>query len=284
MCRAGTCAPIPGMSEQPGSETIQRDLDFARLAARAAGERALAIRAAGRWEGSMLADVGDQGCDGYLQGLIAGRYPDDGLLSEETADTSARLAKSRVWIVDPLDGTREYSQLRDDWAVHVALTIDGRTAVGAVALPSQDKVLWGVSLEGLECHGVEGEGEILMGDSVGPGTVRVALSRSHTPEWVERFVTDIGGEKHSAGSVGNKVCMLLSGVADVYVHKVGLKEWDTCAPETVARALGWHVCKLRGEEHRYNCEDPRNHELVVCRPEIAGRVIEVLAGCGALEG
>ena len=87
-----------------------------------------------------------------------------------------------------------------------------------------------------------------------------------------------------AGSVGNKVCMLLSGEADVYVHKIGLKEWDTCAPETVARALGWHVCKLRGEEHRYNLEDPHNHELVVCRPELAGRVIEVLAGCGALEG
>ncbi|MEE8469181.1 MAG: 3'(2'),5'-bisphosphate nucleotidase CysQ [Planctomycetota bacterium] len=272
------------MSEQPSPETIQRDLDFARLAARVAGERALAIRDAERWEGSVLADVGDQGCDGYLQGLIAGRYPEDGLLSEETADTSARLAKSRVWIVDPLDGTREYSQLRDDWAVHVALTIDGRTALGAVALPMQGKLLWGVTLEGQVRHGVDGEGELLTGDSPGPGVPRVAISRSHTPEWVERFVTEIGGEKRPAGSVGNKVCMLLSGKADVYVHKVGLKEWDTCAPETVARALGWHVCKLRGEEHRYNLEDPHNHELVVCRPGLAGRVIEVLASCGALEG
>ncbi len=272
------------MSDQPSPESIQRDLDFARFAARVAGERALVIRAAGRWEGSTLADVGDQGCDGYLQGLIAGRYPDDGLLSEETADSPARLAKSRVWIVDPLDGTREYSQLRDDWAVHVALTLDGQTAVGAVALPAQDKLIWGVTLKGQERHGVDGEGELLTGDSPAPATPRVALSRSHTPEWVERFVTDIGGEKRSAGSVGHKVCMLLSGEADVYVHKIGLKEWDTCAPETVARALGWHVCKLRGEEHRYNLADPHNHELVVCRPGFASRVLEVLAGCGALEG
>lgn len=290
MCLAGSCAPIPSMSEQASMgeqasmDVIQRDLDFAILAARVAGERALVIRAAERWEGKMLADVGDQGCDGYLQGLIAGRYPEDGLLSEETADSPARLSKSRVWIVDPLDGTREYSQLREDWAVHVALTIDGETAVGAVALPSQDKVLWGVTVKGQERHGVEGEGEFLGGDSPAPGTPRVALSRSHTPEWVERFVSDLGGEKRPAGSVGNKVCMLLSGEADVYVHKVGLKEWDTCAPETVARAFGWHVCKLRGEEHRYNLEDPHNHELVVCRPEMAERVIEVLAGCGALEG
>ena len=109
------------------------------------------------------------------------------------------------------------------------------------------------------------------------------MSRSHTPEWIERFVQDMGGEPVPAGSVGNKVCMLLSGEADLYVHKVGLKEWDTCAPETVARALGWHVCKLRGDEHRYNQRDPYNNELVICRPAVKDRVLEVLAGCGALE-
>ncbi len=93
----------------------------------------------------------------------------------------------------------------------------------------------------------------------------------------------IGGTPAPAGSVGNKVAMLLTGEADVYVHKKGLKEWDTCAPEGIARALGWTVCKLRGEEHRYNQKDPRNHELVVCRPAMRSRVLEVLAACGALE-
>src|SRR6185503_12058122 len=99
---------------------IQRDLAFAIEAARAAGERSLAVRATGRWSEDALADVADQGADGFLQGIVRGRYPDDGILSEETADTRSRLSKSRVWIIDPLDGTREYSQLRDDWAVHVA--------------------------------------------------------------------------------------------------------------------------------------------------------------------
>ena len=112
---------------------------------------------------------------------------------------------------------------------------------------------------------------------------RCAVSRSHTPEWVENFVDQIGGEKAPAGSVGNKVSMLLLGEADIYVHKIGLKEWDTCAPEVIARALGWTVCKLRGDEHRYNQRDPYNNELVICRPAVKDRVIEVLAGCGALD-
>ena len=86
-----------------------------------------------------------------------------------------------------------------------------------------------------------------------------------------------------AGSAGNKVALLLLGEADVYVHKIGLKEWDTCAPETVARALGWSVCRLRGEEHKYNQPDPRNDELVVCRPAWKDRVVASLASCGALE-
>ena len=144
-------------------------------------------------------------------------------------------------------------------------------------------MMWGVTLEGHETFGFEGAGDLLAGDSPAPAKPRVAVSRSHTPEWVERFLAGIQGEPAPAGSVGNKVGMLLLGDADVYVHKIGLKEWDTCAPETVDRALGWHVCKLRGDEHRYNLKDPHNHELVVCRPAFKDRVIEVLAACGALE-
>ena len=265
------------------AETVERDLAFARFAAAAAGERALDLRREGRWKDKMLADVGDQACDGFLQGLIIGRYPDDGLLSEETADSMERTTKSRAWIVDPLDGTKEYSQDRDDWAIHVALTIDGRCALGAVALPAQEKVLWGVTVPGHERHGVDGSGELLAGDSPEPARPRVAVSRSHTPEWIGRFVEAIGGDPVAAGSVGNKVCLLLSGVADVYVHKEGLKEWDTCAPETVARALGWHVCKLRGDEHRYNQRDPYNDELVVCRPAMTAKVLDAVSGSGALE-
>lgn len=271
------------MTAIPLPADVRRDLDFAIFAARAAGQRALAVRASGRWQDDVLADVGDQAADGFLQGLVQGRYPDDGILSEETADTPSRLAKRRVWIIDPLDGTREFSQLREDWAVHVGLTIDGRCVLGAVALPARARTMWGVCTRGQESFGLEGEGELQRGDSPAHAPPRIAVSRSHTPSWMPRFAAELGATQVNSGSVGNKVAMLLLGEADIYAHRKGLKEWDTCAPETVARALGWTVCTLRGEEHRYNRPDPRNEELVVCRPSWCDRVITALAGAGALK-
>ena len=260
------------------------DLAFAIDAARAAGERVEHLRSTGRWRGDTLADICDQAADGLLQGLVRGRYPDDGVLSEETADSAARLSKRRCWIIDPLDGTREFSEMRQDWAVHVALTIDGRCALAAVALPADGQVLWGVALAGGERSGIDGAGALVRGDSIAAAAPRIVVSRSHTPDWVARFCESIGaGTTIPCGSAGYKVARLLLGEADVYVHKKGLKEWDTCAPETVARALGWSVCKLRGDEHRYNRADPRNHELVVCRPAWRDRVLAALARSGALD-
>lgn len=266
------------------SKQIERDLQFAIQIAEHAGQRGLELAAAKRWEGKMLADVGDHAADGLLQGYLRGRYPDDGILSEETMDSPERLEKSRTWIVDPLDGTKEYCQLRDDWAVHVALTIDKKPAIAAVALPSLGCVMWGVTLPGHERFGIHGKQlEVTRGDSPSPAKPRVAVSRSHTPPWVESFAESFGADLLRCGSVGFKVSRLLAGEADLYVHKVGLKEWDTCAPETIARALGWHVCKLRGEEHVYNQPNPKNHELVICRPAVRDKVLAAIKASGALD-
>jgi 3'(2'), 5'-bisphosphate nucleotidase len=264
---------------------IERDLAFAVRAAREAGARVLALRDSGRWEGKTLADVGDQAADGYLQGLVIGRYPEDGLLSEETVDSPERLERERAWIIDPLDGTREFSQGRDDWAVHVALTLAGRPALAAVALPSLGRVLFGVALPDQQRAGVEGAGSLSDAERTADAEpLRLVVSRSHTPPWVERFAALSGAELQPVGSAGYKVARLLFGEADVYVHRRGLKEWDTCAPESVARALGWTVCKIGGEEHAYNRPDPRNHELVVCRPAARERVLAALAEAGAQDG
>lgn len=272
------------MSDFLTDEHIARELEFVRHFTREAGRRAMSIRKLERWEDKMLADVGDQAIDGFLQGLIQGRYPEDGILSEETKDSPNRLDKRRTWIVDPLDGTKEYSQLREDWAIHLALTLDNECALGAVGLPAKGLLIWGVALEGRKQFGIEGDGELQTGDTPGSDPPRIAVSRSHTPDWVESFQAQLDGATLvPAGSAGNKACLLLLGEADIYVHKKGLKEWDTCAPETVARALGWSVCRLRGEEMRYNQPDPHNHELVICRPAWKDRVIEALANCGALE-
>jgi len=262
---------------------IERDLAFAIEGAREAGRRVMGLRAEQRWQGKTLADVGDQAADGFLQGFIRGRYPADGLLSEETADSVERLAQSRAWIVDPLDGTQEFSEGRADWAVHVALTVGGRCALAAVALPSHDDVLWGVAVPGKERAGSSAGTKLLAGTSAPTARPRIVVSRSHTPPWVARFAETLGAECIPCGSAGYKVARLLVGEADVYAHTVGLKEWDTCAPETVARALGWHVSKLRGEEHLYNQRNPKNHELVVCRPAWRERVLAALRDSGALE-
>jgi len=274
------------MSFEMTDEEIDRDLAFAIEAAELAGERVLELRGTGRWEGKMKADIGDQAADGFIQGFIQGRYPEDGILSEETGDTEARLSIARTWIVDPLDGTKEYSQDREDWAVHVALVINGECALAAVALPSQNITLWGVTVEGQERYGIRGNGqaEFALGDSEPQDGTRVVMSRSHTPPWMEKFCTEVGSnESLQCGSVGHKVSRLLLGHADLYVHKIGLKEWDTCAPEVIARALGWTVCKLAGDEHRYNQREYKNNELVVCRPAMREKVLAALAASGALE-
>ena len=270
------------MSNDYTDEQLEADLAFAIEVARAAGERVLGLRETGRWKDKMLADIGDQAADGYLQGVIQGRYPDDGILSEETVDTPERLAKHRCWIIDPLDGTKEFCQLRDDWGVHVALTLGGACAIGVVYLPSQETLVWGVAVPGRERVGIDGPGQLAAVDSGKPG--RVVVSRSHTPPWVEAFAQEVGaGELIPFGGCGNKTIQLMTDQADIYVHKIGLKEWDTCAPESIARAAGWTVRKLDGSEHRYNQPDPHNHEYVMCRPGHLEQVLSALQTSGALD-
>lgn len=264
-------------------QEIERDLAFAIEIAREAGRRVVGLRNEKRWEGKMLADIGDQAADGLLQGYLRGRYPQDGLLSEETVDSADRLTKARAWIVDPLDGTQEFSEGRADWGVHVALTLGGKCALAAVALPSDDDVLWGVSLPGKARAGSTRGTALVRGDSTQRARPRIVVSRSHTPPWVEKFARALEAELVPCGSAGYKVARLLTGEADIYAHTIGLKEWDTCAPETVARALGWHVSKLRGEEHAYNQKNPKNHELLVCRPAWRDRLLAALKESGALE-
>lgn len=257
---------------------ISRRLDTAIAAAAAAGRRLMALRDSGRWtDQAVLGDVADQAADGYLQGFLRGRHPDDALLSEETKDAPDRLQQRVVWIVDPLDGTKEYRSGRQDWAVHVGLAIDGEPTLGAVALPAIGAVMAAVCRPGQQRLEVSG-GRALAADTRRAGPLRLAVSRSHTPEWIQRFAGELGQTEFvPSGSVGFKVSLLLFGDADIYVHKPGLKEWDTCAPEAVARAAGWSVCRIDGSAQRYNQRDARNDEIVVCRPHLRDRVLAALA-------
>jgi 3'(2'), 5'-bisphosphate nucleotidase len=259
-------------------------LAFAARIATDAGNRLLAIRASGRWtDEAILGDVADQAADGYLQGAVRARFGDDGVLSEETVDAPERLARRWTWVVDPLDGTREYGQQRHDWAVHVGLVFDGAAVAGAVGLPTIGRTFAGVCVGAtrLTVAGSGGDWPTAAAADAGPDParpLRIAVSRSHTPEIVQHLARELGGaELVPCGSVGFKVALVLFGKADVYVHRKGLKEWDTCAPEAVARAAGYDVCRFDGRPHAYNQADPRNDELVVCRPWLRARVLAALA-------
>lgn len=269
----------------PAAADVATRLQFAVRIAAEAGQRLVALRASGRWpDEAMLGDVGDQAADGYLQGSLRAKFPDDGILSEETADVPERLQRRWTWVVDPLDGTKEYSQGRHDWAVHVGLAFDGAVVAGALGLPTIARVVAGTCLPGdrhAVVHGVGGDWPTVLpaADTAPPdGRMRLVVSRSHTPELVHRVAKELGGaELIPCGSVGFKVAMLLFGKADAYVHKRGLKEWDTCAPEAAARGAGFEVFRLDGSPLRYNRPDPRCDEIVVCRPSLRERLLAVLA-------
>ena len=269
--------------QQPPGDELDRRLAFAHRIADAAGQRLMALRAAGRWSDAMLGDVGDQAADAFLQGSLQAAFPDDGLLSEETADAPERLGRRWTWIVDPLDGTKEYSALRHDFAVHVGLALDGAPCLGAVNLPAIGRTIVASPGNAARLHGDGGDWPRELAADTGEPQgrpLRLVCSRSHTPDWVKALAVRLGGaELVPCGSVGFKVAMLLFGKADAYVHDKGLKEWDTCAPEIVARGAGFAVCRLDGSAQRYNQPNPRNDQIVVCRPWLRERV---LAGLAAL--
>ena len=173
--------------------------------------------------------------------------------------------------------------------MHVGLAVDQKPVLGVVAMPSIDRIMVAQQPEGgpasVELIGKGGEWpEEFTPDpgALGEQPLRLVASRSHTPDWMQQFAVGMGNaELVPCGSVGFKVSMLMFGKADVYVHKIGLKEWDTCAPEAIARAAGYSVCRFDGQDHRYNQENARNDELVVCRPWLKDRVLEVLKSVGA---
>jgi 3'(2'), 5'-bisphosphate nucleotidase len=208
-------------------------------------------------------EAGDRRSHEWLVEQLAQHRPDDAVLSEEGADDPARLAADRVWIVDPVAGTREFSEVdRDDWAVHVALWERGDLAAGAVALPAQ-----GVTL-------VTEPPAVLPPPYDGPP--RLVMSRTRPPAWIVPLAEELGAELVPMGSAGAKAMAVLQGRADVYVHAGGQYEWDSAAPVAVALAAGLHASRVDGSPLRYNSPDPTLPDLLLCRPEWRAPLLELL--------
>lgn len=212
---------------------------------------------------SLLRDEGDRRAHRLLADRLHEERPEDGLLSEEGVDTARRLGRERVWVVDPLDGTREYGEAgRSDWAVHVALVVDGGLAAGAVALPARGIVL-----------GTEPPPPMPIPQ---PGRLRVVTSRSRMPQAATRVAAALDAELLPLGSAGAKAMAVVLGEADAYAHAGGMYEWDSAAPAAVALAAGLHVSRIDGSPMRYNRPDPWLPDLLVCRPELAATCLAAL--------
>jgi len=234
------------------------DHELARDLAAEAGQRLVELRKRGG-DPNLLRKNGDRQSHEFLVAELGARRPGDFVLSEEAADNPARLAADRVWIVDPLDGTREFGETgRTDWAVHVALWERGAgLTAGAVALPAQDKVLSTVDPPA----GPPGE--------AGDDPPRVVVSRTRAPQ----FVRGMGVDVFPMGSAGAKVAAVLLGEADAYIHAGGFFEWDTAAPVAVARAAGFHASRIDGSAVAYNQADLLMPDILVCRPALAGPLL-----------
>lgn len=254
------------MPEGTEDFTASGDASLAAQLADQAGRALLELRASGL-RAKALGRAGDQMAHDLLLGLLNRYRPADAVLSEEAADSGQRLEAKRVWIIDPLDGTREYGEPgRSDWAVHVALWERGDLAAGAVALPARGLLLRTDRPPALPPLG---------------HPVRLVVSRSRPPTWVPHVAELLEAEVHPLGSAGAKTAAVVLGEADLYLHAGGQYEWDSAAPVAVARAAGVMTARLDGSPLRYNQADPLLPDLLVCRSELVGAVRGALDRVGA---
>jgi 3'(2'), 5'-bisphosphate nucleotidase len=248
------------------------DHALARDLAQEAGELLLGLRSRGGEPGTLRA-AGDRQSHEFLMSRLAAARPADAVLSEEGIDDKARLAADRVWIVDPLDGTREFGEAgRVDWAVHVALWERaagdgaGELTAGAVALPAQGKVL----------NTLDPPSRTVPPVSAPAAPLRMVVSRTRASQLVKEVAARLGAELVPCGSAGAKAATVIMGETDVYLHSGGFYEWDTAAPVAVARAAGLHASRIDGASLVYNQDDPLLPDILVCRPVIAGRLLDAI--------
>ena len=238
------------------------DAQLAAALAQSAGQILLEVRAAGVLEDAKaLGKAGDQTANQFLIHALRHARPDDGLLSEESKDTPERLGKERVWIVDPVDGTREYGEGRTDWAVHVALAVGGVPKIGAVALPGLDVVL---------------RSDQPMTLPEGAAIPRMVVSRTRPAKEALAVAKTLGAELVAMGSAGAKAMAVVRGEAEIYLHTGGQYEWDSCAPVAVALAHGLHCSRIDGTPLVYNQPETYLPDLLICRAEWADKVLQLV--------
>jgi 3'(2'), 5'-bisphosphate nucleotidase len=248
----------------PLDAKAMNDADLAAHLAEVAGRILVEVRNSRLFSAKALGKAGDQTANQFLCHALRESRAEDGLLSEEEKDDAKRLSESRVWIIDPVDGTREYGEERSDWAVHVGLAIDGQPVIGAVALP-----------------GLDG-GTVLRSDQprplpATPEKLRMVVSRTRPAAEAVLVAERLGAELVPMGSAGAKAMAVILGQADIYLHSGGQYEWDSMAPVAVALAHGLHCSRIDGSPLLYNQSDVYLPDLLICRKDHAEQVLALIA-------
>jgi len=240
----------------------QTDAALAAELAREAGQLLLELRTGSGLTGKELGKRGDHDSNEFLLRRLATERPGDAVLSEESVDSKERLATDRVWIIDPLDGTREYGMPpRADWAVHVALWERGREiTAAAVAQPSLDLVYDSASTK-----------------AAASDSLVFLVSDSRPPAFAAQVAEALGARVQPMGSAGAKGMAVVRGEAAAYLHAGGQWEWDSAAPVGVALAAGLHASRADGSPLVYNSANPYLPDLVICRPELARPILAAIA-------
>ena len=210
-----------------------------------------------------LKDEGDVAGHRYIMSALTAARPDDVILSEEAADNRKRLNATRVWIIDPIDGTNEFAEHpRHDWAIHIALWEAGALTAASVALPTL-----GVTFDASPA-------------AVVPPSTRarplLVTSRSRNPYCAVMVANALGCDVARLGSAGAKAMAIVMGEADIYVHDGGMYQWDSAAPSAVAKAAGLHVSRIDGSPLEYNKESLWLPDFLVCRSELAEPALKAL--------
>ncbi|APG63748.1 3'(2'),5'-bisphosphate nucleotidase CysQ [Sphingorhabdus lutea] len=240
------------------------DLQLARFLAQGAGGILLDIAANSGLSGKILGKAGDKQANDWILSILHQHRPQDAILSEESSDDKSRLGHSRCWIIDPLDGTREYSEGRDDWAVHIALSIDNQPNIGAVSLPARDQLF--------DSQINPYRGQV----ATDAKTVKLAVSRTRNVPCADKLQTALNAEMLPMGSAGVKAMAVVQGMADCYVHEGGQYEWDNCAPIAIAAAAGLHCSRIDGSALIYNQDNVFIPDLLICRPELSVEILLIL--------
>jgi 3'(2'), 5'-bisphosphate nucleotidase len=244
---------------------VGSDDNLARSLASQAGERLVQVRAAGT--AGDVGAAGDRLAHEFIVSELARLRPQDAVLSEEGSDDPSRLAADRVWIVDPLDGTREFGEPgRTDWAVHVALWEHGALTAGAVALPAQNRIL--STAEPLS---------VRWPPRAATQPLRIVVSRSRPPAFAPRVAADLGATLVPLGSAGAKTAAVILREADAYLHDGGQYEWDSAAPVAVAQAAGLHASRLDGSKLEYNQVSPWQPDILICPGKLANRLLTAIS-------